>query len=86
MFFQTRLHEDICVKRQVATIATHDLEKIKGPLLYDAMEPKKIMVLSLDVASSAESDQLLFTCFVCHVTFFSNYFVNFETQMIGITD
>jgi len=32
--FQTKLHEDICEKRTAATIATHDLQLVKGPLTY----------------------------------------------------
>ncbi|KAG8142440.1 hypothetical protein E2320_006354 [Naja naja] len=32
---QTKLHEDICEKRTAATIATHDLQLVKGPLVYE---------------------------------------------------
>lgn len=42
--FQTRLHEGICEKRLVATIATHDLKAVKPPLIYDAMNPAQTMV------------------------------------------
>uniref|UniRef100_A0A8D0H212 Leucine rich repeat containing 47 n=1 Tax=Sphenodon punctatus TaxID=8508 RepID=A0A8D0H212_SPHPU len=44
---QTKLHEDICEKRTVATIATHDLQLIKGPLLYDAQPPDELKVVPL---------------------------------------
>lgn len=43
-FCQTKLHEDICEKRTAATIATHDLQLIKGPLLYDAQPPNDLKV------------------------------------------
>ncbi|KAH9502851.1 Leucine-rich repeat-containing protein 47 [Bulinus truncatus] len=44
---QTRLHESICEKRQTATIATHDLKLIKGPLTYDATSPHLIQITPL---------------------------------------
>ncbi|XP_014807905.1 PREDICTED: leucine-rich repeat-containing protein 47-like [Calidris pugnax] len=44
---QTKLHEDICEKRTAATIATHDLQLIKGPLLYDVQPPEELKVTPL---------------------------------------
>lgn len=41
---QTKLHDGICEKRMVATIATHDLAKIKTPLLYTTHAPKQMHV------------------------------------------
>lgn len=41
---QTRLHEGICEKRLVATIATHDLRRVKAPLVYDARDGAQTMV------------------------------------------
>ena len=41
---QTKLHESVCNYRRSATIATHDLSKVKSPLVYDAKDPKAIMV------------------------------------------
>ncbi|PRD33932.1 UNVERIFIED_CONTAM: Lrrc47 [Trichonephila clavipes] len=43
---QTKLHDSICEKRTVATIATHDLSKIQGNLTYDARPPKDILISS----------------------------------------
>ncbi|GFX26513.1 leucine-rich repeat-containing protein 47 [Trichonephila clavipes] len=45
---QTKLHDSICEKRTVATIATHDLSKIQGNLTYDARPPKDILILPLN--------------------------------------
>ena len=42
--FQTKLHDTVCNKRQAATIATHDLQLIKSPLIYTALPPKDIKV------------------------------------------
>ncbi|XP_056188276.1 leucine-rich repeat-containing protein 47 [Falco biarmicus] len=44
---QTKLHEDICEKRTAATIATHDLQLIKGPLIYDVQPPDKLKITPL---------------------------------------
>ncbi|XP_075461036.1 leucine-rich repeat-containing protein 47 [Ascaphus truei] len=44
---QTKLHEEICEKRTLATIATHDLRLVRGPLLYDARPPKEFKVIPL---------------------------------------
>ena len=41
---QTKLHEDLCEKRTVATIATHDLGAVRGPLLYAAHPPQDFKV------------------------------------------
>ncbi|XP_048375189.1 leucine-rich repeat-containing protein 47 [Sphaerodactylus townsendi] len=44
---QTKLHEDLCDKRTAATIATHDLRLIKGPLLYDVRPPDDLKIAPL---------------------------------------
>ncbi|XP_064423829.1 leucine-rich repeat-containing protein 47 [Latimeria chalumnae] len=44
---QTKLHEGVCEKRTAATIATHDLQQTKSPLLYDARPPKTIKIVPL---------------------------------------
>lgn len=41
---QTKLHDGICEKRMVATIATHDLAKIRGPLSYTVRAPKEMHI------------------------------------------
>lgn len=43
---QTKLHEDVCEKRTAATIATHDLQAVRGPLLYTARPPQDLKVMS----------------------------------------
>ncbi|KAG9482017.1 hypothetical protein GDO78_010969 [Eleutherodactylus coqui] len=45
---KTKLHEDLCDKRTLATIATHDLQRVKGPLLYDARPPKEFTIVPLN--------------------------------------
>nr|XP_058911832.1 leucine-rich repeat-containing protein 47 isoform X2 [Kogia breviceps] len=56
---QTKLHEDLCEKRTAATIATHDLRAIRGPLLYAARPPQDLRIkkttsdLFLEVTSAS---------------------------------
>ncbi|ESO95482.1 hypothetical protein LOTGIDRAFT_188753 [Lottia gigantea] len=44
---QTKLHDTICEQRQVATIATHELKSIKGPLTYTAEFPDLLKITPL---------------------------------------
>ncbi|XP_042557920.1 leucine-rich repeat-containing protein 47 [Dipodomys spectabilis] len=44
---QTKLHEDLCEKRTAATIATHDLPAVRGPLLYAARPPQDLKIIPL---------------------------------------
>ncbi|XP_034392911.1 leucine-rich repeat-containing protein 47 [Cyclopterus lumpus] len=44
---QTKLHDDLCGKRTIATIATHDVQLIKAPLTYDVKLPTQLKVVSL---------------------------------------
>ncbi|XP_048206078.1 leucine-rich repeat-containing protein 47-like [Perognathus longimembris pacificus] len=44
---QTKLHEDLCEKRTAATIATHDLLAVRGPLLYAARPPEDLKIVPL---------------------------------------
>ncbi|XP_026718760.1 leucine-rich repeat-containing protein 47 [Athene cunicularia] len=44
---QTKLHEDICEKRTAATIATHDLQLVRGPLTYSVQPPDELKIMPL---------------------------------------
>ncbi|CAK6954985.1 leucine-rich repeat-containing protein 47 [Scomber scombrus] len=44
---QTKLHDDICGRRTTATIATHDVQLLKGPLVYDVKPPTELKVVPL---------------------------------------
>lgn len=46
---QTKLHDTICEKRKVATIATHDAEKLAGgDLVYTALPPNDLRIKPLN--------------------------------------
>ncbi|KAM4609721.1 leucine-rich repeat-containing protein 47 [Polymixia lowei] len=44
---QTKLHDDLCGKRTTATIATHDMQLLKSPLVYDAKPPAQLKIVPL---------------------------------------
>lgn len=39
---QDKLHQNICRKRSLVAIGTHDLDTIQGPFTYDAKPPSQI--------------------------------------------
>ncbi|KAM6925336.1 leucine-rich repeat-containing protein 47 [Xenentodon cancila] len=44
---QTKLHDDVCGKRTIATIATHDAQLLKHPLMYDVKPPTQLKIVPL---------------------------------------
>uniref|UniRef100_A0A8C6XYW9 Leucine rich repeat containing 47 n=1 Tax=Naja naja TaxID=35670 RepID=A0A8C6XYW9_NAJNA len=55
---QTKLHEDICEKRTAATIATHDLQLVKGPLVYEVRAPEELKIVPLGRKETKANDLL----------------------------
>ncbi|XP_028393837.1 phenylalanine--tRNA ligase beta subunit-like [Dendronephthya gigantea] len=45
---QDKLHQNICRKRSLVAIGTHDLDTMKGPFLYDARSPGDIKFVPLN--------------------------------------
>lgn len=39
---QDKLHQNICRKRTLVAIGTHDLDTLQGPFIYDAQPPSDI--------------------------------------------
>ena len=56
---QTKLHKGVCNNRTVATIATHDKDKITGPLLFTAKEPKQLSIIPLSHTTPTSADKLV---------------------------
>ncbi|XP_034552104.1 leucine-rich repeat-containing protein 47 [Notolabrus celidotus] len=44
---QTKLHDDLCGRRTIATIATHDAQLLRAPLTYDVKVPTQLKITSL---------------------------------------
>ncbi|KAI4883091.1 hypothetical protein NFI96_011967 [Prochilodus magdalenae] len=55
---QTKLHDEICAKRTAATIATHDMSLLKGPLQYDARPPDVMKIVPLGRKEMKAADLL----------------------------
>ncbi|XP_059054836.1 leucine-rich repeat-containing protein 47-like [Achroia grisella] len=56
---QTKLHDTVCDKRNVATIATHDLNKIApGDLVYTAKAPTQLTLTPLSRLQPCTGEQL----------------------------
>lgn len=45
---QEKLHQNICRKRSLVSIGTHDLDTICGPFTYDAQRPEDIKFIPLN--------------------------------------
>ncbi|XP_068623611.1 leucine-rich repeat-containing protein 47-like [Battus philenor] len=56
---QTKLHDTVCDKRNIATIATHDMSKISpGDLIYTAKSPKALKLVPLSRVRPYTGEQL----------------------------
>ncbi|CAI5646913.1 unnamed protein product [Oreochromis niloticus] len=44
---QTKLHDDLCGKRTIATIATHDVQQLRTPIMYDVKQPTQLKIVAL---------------------------------------
>lgn len=56
---QDKLHYNICRKRTLCAIGTHDLDTIKGPFVYDAKPPKDIKFKPLNQEQEFTAVQLM---------------------------
>merc|ERR1719341_2030082 len=56
---QNRLHKSVCGSRNLATIATHDLSKVKGPLLYTTKVPEDLSIIPLSSPHPTPADKLV---------------------------
>lgn len=55
---QTTLHDGVCGKRTLATIAAHDLEKISGKISFDVRPPGKVRLLPLNRTKEMSASEL----------------------------
>ncbi|KAF9624781.1 hypothetical protein IFM89_013862 [Coptis chinensis] len=56
---QDKLHQNICRRRTLVAIGTHDLDKIEGPFTYEALPPTEINFVPLKQANSFRADELM---------------------------
>ena len=55
---QDKLHQNICRRRQFASMGTHDLSKIQGPITYEALPPKDIVFRALKQTEAMDANAL----------------------------
>jgi len=65
---QDKLHQNICRKRSLVAIGTHDLDTIEGPFTYEAQSPKDIVFQPLTMDKKMNADE-----FFKHVTDTNNH-------------
>ena len=56
---QTKLHKGVCGNRTVATIATHDRERVRGPLLFTARAPAELAIVPLMHQTPSTAEKLV---------------------------
>ncbi|KAM3967055.1 phenylalanine--tRNA ligase beta subunit [Aphomia sociella] len=56
---QDKLHQNICRKRSLVAIGTHDLDTIKGPFIYDALPPNQIKFKALNQQKEMTAPELM---------------------------
>jgi phenylalanyl-tRNA synthetase beta chain len=56
---QDKLHQNICRKRTLVAIGTHDLDTIKGPFTYDAKKPQDIRFVPLNQTKEMNGEELM---------------------------
>ncbi|KAK9171025.1 phenylalanine--tRNA ligase beta subunit [Cryptosporidium meleagridis] len=57
--YQEKLHNNICRKRSLVSIGTHDLDMIEGPFCYDAKPHNEIKFVPLIGSTEVDGNQLL---------------------------
>ncbi|XP_061704501.1 phenylalanine--tRNA ligase beta subunit [Cydia pomonella] len=56
---QDKLHQNICRKRTLVAIGTHDLDTIQGPFVYDALPPADIKFRALNQQKEMTATELM---------------------------
>ncbi|KAI3890915.1 hypothetical protein MKW92_046730 [Papaver armeniacum] len=56
---QDKLHQNICRRRTLVAIGTHDLDTLQGPFTYEALSPEEINFVPLKQDKSFRADELM---------------------------
>ncbi|KAL2338259.1 hypothetical protein Fmac_012705 [Flemingia macrophylla] len=56
---QDKLHQNICRRRTLVAIGTHDLDKLQGPFTYEALPPSSINFTPLKQERNFTADELM---------------------------
>ncbi|GLT78406.1 hypothetical protein SLA2020_499430 [Shorea laevis] len=56
---QDKLHQNICRRRTLVAIGTHDLDKLEGPFTYEPLPPSEINFVPLKQVKNFRADELM---------------------------
>ncbi len=56
---QDKLHQNLCRKRSLVAIGTHDLDTIQGPFVYEALDPNAIKFQPLNQEKQFTASELM---------------------------
>lgn len=56
---QDKLHQNICRRRTLVAIGTHDLDTLEGPFSYEALPPSSISFVPLKQVKNFKADELM---------------------------
>ena len=56
---QEKLHANLCRKRTLVAIGTHDLDTLKAPFTYEALSPKDIRFKPLNQDKEMDGNELM---------------------------
>ncbi|KAG6740608.1 hypothetical protein POTOM_056063 [Populus tomentosa] len=56
---QDKLHQNICRRRTLVAIGTHDLDTLQGPFTYEALHPENINFVPLKQEKNFRADELM---------------------------
>ena len=55
---QDKLHQNICRRRTLASMGTHDMDKFRGPITYEALPPSEIVFQALKQSEAMDANAL----------------------------
>lgn len=56
---QDKLHQNICRKRTLVSIGTHDLDTVQGPFTYDAKPPSDFTFIPLYQTKECDGNDVM---------------------------
>ena len=80
---QDKLHHNICRKRTLVSIGTHDLDTIQGPFTYTAKPPSEIVFKALNQQKEMSAVELMehykvrFNFYYCFCTVLHSFICDF---------
>lgn len=56
---QDKLHQNICRRRTLVSIGTHDLDTVEGPFVYDAKPPSEFKFVPLNQTKECNGHEVM---------------------------